>query len=562
MMHKKNNMLQRSPLSIAIISLLAADGVYANANFNITPAFPLPTANFSTSSQAALFTVTNMTSSSLNGYVVSGVPTNVTQYTNTANSALCTNPINLGPNDTCLLQLNIQGPVHSPFAIAKGSSVTWSDEPLNVDLATRSLPLVAAGLNGDNSQPLIAQSPDGGTTWSYPPLPALGEAAFGDFKNASCAGLICVAVGEELSVVPNLAFNPLIARSQDGGLTWEYKTPANQSVSGWLHSVSCTGLTCVAVGEDFLLYIPTPLIAESQDGGLTWAYQPIPILSYTQNSLKSVSCSGRYCAAVGGSNNDPAVIATSTDWGITWAQQTITDGPSDSYFNSVSCNGPSCVAVGNYTSSSITYPYVVANTNILSSTWNSISILSTPQGDLKSVSCVNSSCVAVGTSTSPGNNPLSVYGTANAPTWEISSNDPSDTTGSFNGVSCAQLPADTTMSCVAVGQTDTSALIAASVDGGSTFVTQTISAIPESGVFNSVSCALTNTPPQSIHCLAAGQLTDNTPLVASSQGGVLNWVYASSLSGVSQGGFSGTSASTASLLPNSLRALIDEKRRQ
>ena len=576
-MPKKNNR-QRSALSLAIISILVADGVYANANFTITPAAPLPTSNFSTSSQVALFTVTNMTSSQRNGYVVAGLPSNVTQYTNSANSALCTNPINLGPhlgpNDHCLLQLNIVGPVHSQVAIRKGSSVTRAAEALNVDLATGSLPLVAAGVNNDNSiaQPLIAQSPDGGTTWSYPPLPALGSNAQGGFISVysngggvSCSGLICVAVGEDITISPSLSFNPLIARSQDGGITWEYKTPtnntpANQSVSGSFHSVSCTGLTCVAVGEDILFVDSSlPRIAESQDGGLTWAYQPISNNSFS-GYLRSVSCSGTYCAAVGGINNN-AIVAASIDGGITWAEQSITDVPLDSSFRSVSCNGPSCVAVGQYTANSVTYPYVVANTDIFSSpTWTRIPITDTPSGYLNGVSCVNSSCVAVG---STGSNPLSIHGTISSSSWAISTTDVSADGGQFNGVSCAQLPSSTEMSCVAAGSLSTTptALIEASVNGGANFSAKTIDAIPIDGHFNSVSCALTNTPTQSINCLAAGQLSDNSPLVASSQGGVESWGYASSLTGVSEGYFGGTSASTASLLPNSLKALVDEHRR-
>ncbi|MFI4919218.1 MAG: hypothetical protein ACHP65_06655 [Legionellales bacterium] len=116
----------------AVIALLVTQGVFA-ANFNISPYGTLPTTVTTGQSVSAYFTVTNMTNTARNGYVVQGLPTTVTQNTT---SPKCTNPINLGPNANCQLQLDITGAVSANFAICKGNSCTTATTPLSVSLNT------------------------------------------------------------------------------------------------------------------------------------------------------------------------------------------------------------------------------------------------------------------------------------------------------------------------------------------------------------------------------------------------------------------------------------------
>ena len=156
----------------------------------------------------------------------------------------------------------------------------------------------------DNALPLMARSQNGGKTWTYvldgshPSLPK-------DYKNGglgsiSCTALSCVAVGSYDSY-------PLAAHSKDGGETWGYvidstrpQLPADYNF-GKLNGVSCKGLHCVAVGDYFDLgtgNITHPLLANSSDGGASWEYvidgsfDKYPA-DYKLGSFSSVSCSDR-----------------------------------------------------------------------------------------------------------------------------------------------------------------------------------------------------------------------------------------------------------------------------
>jgi len=140
---------------------------------------------------------------------------------------------------------------------------------------------VAAGYyNTDvNTFPLLANSTNGGLTWTYsidgstPRLPA--NTTFGTFSSASCSELNCIAVG-----VYNNGFSnfPLLANSTNGGVTWTYRidnrTPRlpRGTISGAFNSASCSGYNCIAAGgysNDSGFF---PLLANSTDGGLTWTY--------------------------------------------------------------------------------------------------------------------------------------------------------------------------------------------------------------------------------------------------------------------------------------------------
>ena len=133
----------------AVVVLLSAQNAFAAANFNIAPYGTLPT-----TPGPAYFTLTNMTNTARNGYVLQGLPATVTQNTTPPN---CTNPINLGPNDYCMLQLDITGAVSlSNVAICKGNSCTTLGVPLNVSGGSGSK--IIFGTNWHGTGNLIANA--------------------------------------------------------------------------------------------------------------------------------------------------------------------------------------------------------------------------------------------------------------------------------------------------------------------------------------------------------------------------------------------------------------------
>jgi hypothetical protein len=115
-----------------LIILLFAQNIFA-ANFNITPLGTLPTSVTTGHTVFANYTLTNMTHTARNGYVLQGLPATVTQN---STNPYCSNPINLGPTASCQLQLNITGAVSSNFAICKENNCTTAASPLNVSQST------------------------------------------------------------------------------------------------------------------------------------------------------------------------------------------------------------------------------------------------------------------------------------------------------------------------------------------------------------------------------------------------------------------------------------------
>lgn len=122
---------------MSVVVLLSAQNAFA-ANFNIAPYGTLPTTVTAGQTVTANYTVTNITNTTRNGYTLQGFPATVTQNTTSPN---CGNPLNLGPNASCNLQLDITGAVSATFAICKGNSCTTATTPLNV--STSSGPSIA-----------------------------------------------------------------------------------------------------------------------------------------------------------------------------------------------------------------------------------------------------------------------------------------------------------------------------------------------------------------------------------------------------------------------------------
>ena len=286
--------------------------------------------------------------------------------------------------------------------------------------------------------PLIATSSNGGTSWLYTldgTTTGLPEDYYstGIFNSVSCSGLNCIAAGNyyTLSYV-----YPLLVKSSDGGASWVstlYSTiptpPTGYGSSGIFHSVSCSGLNCVAAGSyNDLSEVTYPLIATSADGGATWSYTldaettGLPEDYDSTGIFNSVSCSGVNCVAAGSYLNLGGVpyplIATSADGGASWTytlDSAMPTLPSDFYaqagsttstLTSVSCSGLHCVAAGNYTSTngSVIYPLLATSNNGGASWVYSLDSTTSPSapsnlvgaGIFNSVRCVGVHCVAAG----------------------------------------------------------------------------------------------------------------------------------------------------------------------
>ena len=209
------------------------------------------------------------------------------------------------------------GSVGRPLlAVSQNSGTTWSyPEPITAPVFTPSnthpyygggqffgascngSTCIAAGDYVDSGfvqRPLLAVSHDSGVTWSYPdsittPVFAPSNTnpflRMGIFNGANCSGSLCLAAGSYIDTSGTR--RPLLAVSQDSGVTWSYPDSIAQTVFtpldsnpfnsfGELGGISCIGSTCVVVG-DYVdsSFIQRPLLAITQDSGTTWSYPDV-----------------------------------------------------------------------------------------------------------------------------------------------------------------------------------------------------------------------------------------------------------------------------------------------
>lgn len=592
----------------------AQNPLYAAANFKIevTQGTTLPTTVPVNGAVSAFFTVTNLTKSPRNGYTVKGLPKTVTQGTQDSTVPnICGKPINLAAAQSCNLKLTIKGEAKSSFAICKASSCTTANPPLNVSVSTQPqipTPVAAAGnFNGveipELTLPIIALSQDNGSTWTYPDSiflnPGMPSGDNYALSGLSCNGINCVTAGSRH--LTNGLFRPLLASSQDGGVTWAYPRsvqtnfPAN-ATEGSFFGTHCSTSTCIAAGSltgnDFLNY---PLLAASQNNGLTWNYpdsiiQALPQPFFTGGFFDGF-CSGGFCIAAGTYNNggaDLPLLAMTQDRGITWTYpsdiQTNLPPNQFSLLIGPSCSLPTCVVPGDFDDGQGRRP-LLALTQDSGATWDypadifDLNNLPSPfvSGSLDSSSCSNSICVAVGGYDPNGdaeNLPLLAMSRdqGNSWTYPVAVNGtlpPTFIRGQFNSVSCSGAI------CIAAGSTNrlvgssTRPLLALTRNRGATWtypaaVRNNLPTDFVEGGFGAASCN-GNT------CIASGSYVYNEddflqrPLIAISQDGGVTWSYPPTViqalpddfvTGTMESG-AVVSSPVAKLLPSSLQYLVN-----
>ncbi len=319
---------------------------------------------------------------------------------------------------------------------------------------------------------------------------------------------------------------------------WSTLTPE----SGF-NSVSCSGSTCVAVGDVYTSeFIPQAMTETSTNGGATWstaqlANVPIGDINATSpySDFTAVSCTGATCVAVGFyfnvANSYSAMTLTSIDGGVTWASaQTATlplgvQAPNpESVFVSVSCSGTTCVAVGRFSTPVSSYGAMTATSSDGGLTWATAQVVNFPSGveytsnnpEFNSVSCSGAICVGAGwfLASSAGPEPFTVTSSDGGLTWATaqpatfaSGVQATPPDARFNAVSCSS------MTCVAAGSFvdgngNSEAMTQTSTDGGltwatvqpATFASGVQSASPAAS-FNAVSCS-------SSTCVTAGEFSD------------------------------------------------------
>ena len=279
---------------------------------------------------------------------------------------------------------------------------------------------------------------NGGETWTgYADLPSTLFPA----EAISCPSTsVCWATGQGNDG------QAVVAESTDGGQTWTDVTPAAWGDTEVADTIDCpSATTCWIGGFNWDPFSPpgtnsmTPWIASTTDGGATWTTSPnLPTFTpYDPNgtyTISGISClSALNCVAVGGLNEGDglAQVISTTDGGATWSRSTdpTLSGLQDLF--SVSCvpgaSGlPVCSAAG--TALQAAGPVAVTSTDG-GATWSGMETYDNT-GWLSSISCADSQhCWAAGSGTT-----VALVGTDNGgASWSSATSDTSNEEGS---VSC------------------------------------------------------------------------------------------------------------------------------
>lgn len=405
------------------------------------------------SSNTYIYTLTNNVPNLTQPITVYGISNPVSRVT-VAND--CGNTMPRGPS-TCNIGIQI-----APTVVDSGQLINqilsvgyFGRTPLqktiqfSVPATTLSAMLTAAG-QGSSTNPILAQSVDGGNTWSMVSN-IVGLPVNGSLSAASCTGGLstpwCVAGGNNISTS-----RPLLIQSVDRGQTWETQVVGQNLNNGVINATSCSGTgsqaMCIGVGQftDPTVSLADAFIVQSNDGGTHWTQAslpaPPPVLD---DRLRTASCSGQGANAIciaGGAQSGAPLLLQTRNRGTNWNR--ITSETNQGQILGSSCSGSddsaTCIAVGVKRPTGIDEPYIIQTTNG-GSAWNEPTISGVPaRGFFNAASCVgsagNTSCTAVGSTALTGS-ALIAHSDDDGSTWSVVNLPTGLTTATLTTISCA-----------------------------------------------------------------------------------------------------------------------------
>jgi hypothetical protein len=337
-----------------------------------------------------------------------------------------------------------QGPPLSPVSCVPGTSfcVVIADDTANL-------------IDGSFIGQAALVSTDAGKSWTgYASLPSTVRVTAVSCVSAS----VCWASGTGWE-----SDQPAVAESTDGGQTWTDMSPASWATATWWpNSIDCvSATTCWLAGMEWGQGLQDPAAAKTTNGGATWTtFANLPTFTSTDPNgtylLNGISCiSARSCVAGGGLNESDgtATVITTANGGSTWRRSTDPTLSDVQQLFSISClptaaGLPTCTAAADALEAAGPVTLVSHNGG---ATWGGMQTFD-DTGWLNSISCVNTQyCWAAGAGTT-----VSLLGTSNGGrSWSSVTSETTDEDGS---VSCLSIK-------VCVAATD-NGLWVTSDDGG------------------------------------------------------------------------------------------------
>ncbi|MCR9191908.1 MAG: hypothetical protein NXI01_04540 [Gammaproteobacteria bacterium] len=297
--------------------------------------------------------------------------------------------------------------------------------------------IIYSGATITQTPPLVVQTLDYGANWAVKSLSG-SVPTNASFISASCLNQYCVGSGQIASSAGDLASktnNPFLAQTVNGGGTWSVVSVPGAPEFGYFYHVNCTenngNILCATVGQNY--DNTTPTVAQTTNGGADWSMVSVPLDSPGTGYLNDIHCSGSICVGVGASITDSStylpLLFQTVDGGANWSVididgiEAITNG----MLYTVHCTGSGtdtiCISGGaNY----VTEKPVLVQTINGGTTWSVVSISGAPLGFFNTVSCTGQGptavCNAVGEDDTAGLSspvPLIAQSTNGGALWSI-----------------------------------------------------------------------------------------------------------------------------------------------
>jgi len=258
---------------------------------------------------------------------------------------------------------------------------------------------------------LVLSSFDQYQTWNAIEVSTGFWGASKQLNNSVCNENGCLVVGYKQK---NKTFVPYIAKSNASLTSWSESKISGlpDDAEGQISDIHCAGTYCIAGG---LYDIPAnslltlPILVESSDGGIHWSSVVPPVNDLKYFEYNFLSCGSDFCTAIGSYmktvlGDTLPIFFTNGNESHTWNKVMTVNGTpfdfrnADYELKSLSCSGNYCVAIGNYlVDHGVSRHTLEITSSDRAQTWNFTPALSKALGDqmknLSNVSCVNNTCI-------------------------------------------------------------------------------------------------------------------------------------------------------------------------